>query len=344
MADFRFLATLAVLVAALALFLALAPGAAANHVQCGDVITQDTTLDSDLVCAGNGLIVEAAGVTVNLGGRTIQGTGALGSGVMVWSYDGVAIRNGTIHGFSEGVYTDGARGTALRRMVLKANRTGLRCAYAPECRVEDSVLRHNTTAIEVGSADGGDPAPTIVQHNTIRHNGTGVSISGEAGIVADNRIQQNTGDGVRNDYGKPVRIAGNTITGNGDDGVDIFYFASATVSHNWIAGNAANGVHTRETNANVADNAIKRNGGDGVLVENVDSNVTVARNVTNRNGDDGIDVDFATACCSVTVVQDNRAFHNIDLGIEAAPGTTDGGGNRARKNGNPAQCVGVRCK
>ena len=34
------------------------------------------------------------------------------------------------------------------------------------------------------------------------------------------------------------------------------------------------------------------------------------------------------------------ANDNGDLGIEAVSGVTDGGGNRARGNGNPAQCVG----
>lgn len=29
--------------------------------------------------------------------------------------------------------------------------------------------------------------------------------------------------------------------------------------------------------------------------------------------------------------------------LEAVPGVTDGGGNRARGNGNPAQCTNVAC-
>jgi len=32
-----------------------------------------------------------------------------------------------------------------------------------------------------------------------------------------------------------------------------------------------------------------------------------------------------------------------DLGIEAVPGVTDGGGNHAAANGNPAQCVNLAC-
>ena len=44
------------------------------------------------------------------------------------------------------------------------------------------------------------------------------------------------------------------------------------------------------------------------------------------------------------MVRANHAFFNADLGIFAAPGVIDGGGNKAKHNGNPAQCVGVRCK
>ena len=56
------------------------------------------------------------------------------------------------------------------------------------------------------------------------------------------------------------------------------------------------------------------------------------------NSDDGIDTDNPQ-----TTITGNIANNNGDLGIEAVPGTTDGGGNLASGNGNPAQCVGVSC-
>ena len=37
----------------------------------------------------------------------------------------------------------------------------------------------------------------------------------------------------------------------------------------------------------------------------------------------------------------NVANRNRNLGIESVAGATDGGGNRARENGNPLQCTGV---
>ena len=69
---------LGLVVGALAVMLfALQGGQAfAAHVTCGDVITQDTTLDSDLIdCPGDGLVIGADGVTLDLGGHTVDGTG-----------------------------------------------------------------------------------------------------------------------------------------------------------------------------------------------------------------------------------------------------------------------------
>jgi hypothetical protein len=77
---------------------------------------------------------------------------------------------------------------------------------------------------------------------------------------------------------------------------------------------------------------------DGIRVEPEATGTLLRANVTTRNGDDGIDVDSPATTVTTNVANDNE-----DLGIEAVAGVTDGGGNRARGNGNPAQCVGVRC-
>ena len=342
----------------LALALLFAAPASASHVQCGDVITQDTTLDNDLACGDRGLGIEGDNVTLDLGGHTIGGPGG-GVGMSVFR-DHIQIVNGTIAGFGRGVEVDGPRGTTLRHVALERNGTGLHCQYAPECHIEDSLLRHNSVGVRAASADGGDPAPMVVRRNAISDNDTGVFITGEAGLITDNRIERNAFFGVMNDYGHPVRIARNVVTTNGSDGVNIFFGADATIVGNHISRNTRNGVAVygagasyEHTVAIVEGNRIERNGRDGVLVENWEVTATVQRNDTSRNGDDGIDVDFGAFtpdpdCCFNATVTANKAFFNGDLGIEAAQGTstgtTDGGGNKAKHNGNPAQCVGVSCK
>ncbi len=58
----------------------------------------------------------------------------------------------------------------------------------------------------------------------------------------------------------------------------------------------------------------------------------------NSFGENGIEV-----IAPGTFIGWNTATKNGDLGIEAVPGVTDGGGNHASGNGNPLQCVNVRC-
>jgi hypothetical protein len=63
------------------------------------------------------------------------------------------------------------------------------------------------------------------------------------------------------------------------------------------------------------------------------------------NGDDGIEIGEGGAIPGSSVVLTrNTANDNGDFGIEAAPGVTDGGGNKASGNGNPLQCLNVFCK
>ena len=62
-------------------------------------------------------------------------------------------------------------------------------------------------------------------------------------------------------------------------------------------------------------------------------------NTATGNADDGIDVQSAA-----TTLTQNTANANDDLGIEALPGVTDGGGNMASGNGNALQCTNVFCK
>jgi hypothetical protein len=75
-----------------------------NHVRCGDVITQDTTLDSDLIdCPGDGIVIGASDITLDLGDGIYLGpeTG-----------DNVARRNFTLGNCDDGVDGGGNRAFA----------------------------------------------------------------------------------------------------------------------------------------------------------------------------------------------------------------------------------------
>jgi parallel beta-helix repeat protein len=80
-------------------------------------------------------------------------------------------------------------------------------------------------------------------------------------------------------------------------------------------------------------NVVRSAGGDGVRVESSATGSLLEGNVAVRAADDGFDV-----AGPATLIR-NRAFRNGSLGIRAGLGVTDGGANRARANGDPAQCT-----
>src|SRR4051812_27856408 len=97
---------IATLLAGFAL-LASPVSAHAAHVQCGAVITADTTLDSDLVgCPQDGIVIAAGNVTLDLNGHTISGTGTAAGirGAAGPTLANVVIRGrGTVTAFRVGI-------------------------------------------------------------------------------------------------------------------------------------------------------------------------------------------------------------------------------------------------
>ena len=76
----------------------------------GAVLTTDTTLTADLVdCAGDGLVVGADGVTLDLNAHVVGGDSVedpSDTGIRVCGYDGVRVTHGTVQGFYRGVVFD----------------------------------------------------------------------------------------------------------------------------------------------------------------------------------------------------------------------------------------------
>jgi len=87
------------------------------------------------------------------------------------------------------------------------------------------------------------------------------------------------------------------------------------------------------------DNIAANNVHAGIHVRPLSHGTLVAANLAQFNGGgDGILVDNPR-----TTITANTADDNLDYGIEAVAGVTDGGGNTASGNGNPAQCLNVAC-
>jgi hypothetical protein len=109
------------------LFVALAIPSAAQaggrDVACGATITSDTKLRADLTnCPGDGLVVGKDGITLDLGGRTIDGSGAEnGHGIRLNGRRGVKIKGGTVQEFATGVGLDASDGNSLTGITVRGS-------------------------------------------------------------------------------------------------------------------------------------------------------------------------------------------------------------------------------
>ncbi|HEX5858356.1 MAG TPA: NosD domain-containing protein [Microbacterium sp.] len=263
----RLAAASTVFAVSLATVLVAAPAHAADPPMCGDTIMTDTVLTADLVCDGStdGLIIGAAGVTLDLGGHTISGPGAYATpraGVRVAQLSGVTVTRGTVSGFQSGVVLDEAWGASVTKLAVVGNDQGINLAGGGGHRVAQ---------------------------NTVSDNGRdGIRL----GLSARNTVTQNTVDG--NVWGITVAngssanvVSRNAVTGSEAVGLSSFDRTTGTVfSQNTVAGGWGEGIVTSDdtTSNTVSQNKSIANGGTGIRV----ANALVVKNTATDNGGQGI--------------------------------------------------------
>jgi parallel beta-helix repeat protein len=328
---------LRLLVAGAAALTALVLGtdqAKANHVTCGDTITADVTLDSDLInCPNNGILIGADQITLDLNGHRVDGDNELVDpcpesefcdfGIVNDGHDGVTIKDGSVKQFGQGVAVFGAKRNRLRAVSAVGN-------------TFNGILMFRA-------------ARSRVRRSTASENGLTTDFPGMALIESNNN-----------------RIARNTLSGNGDLGLFMVESNRNHIRYNAVRGNPEDGMIIHGDGNKIVRNRLSRNGGgilitivtdhrravgnvirrnrvrgarrDGIAIDSVPKRTLITGNRVFGSGGDGIDVES-----SKTKLSRNHARRNHDLGIEAVPGVIDGGGNKAHANGDPRQCTNVSC-
>ena len=330
----------------------------ASHVHCGDVLTQDTTLDSDLNCPAGpidpstgqsypALSISADGVVLDLAGHAIRQEGeASGSRAIQIAAadhcpDDVVVQDGTIDGdvdidpcsyrvlFSHLTFADGSE--------LSGRNNGP--AIVEHSRFEGvdgrggigiwgtAVIRNNVFEggyqiwIRGGGLPGELPGPSIAD-NVISDMYRGIYLFKGGGEIARNRISGSDDSAIQ------VVVAGASIHDNvisrNNTGIRLGY-GSAYIEHNVINHNLADGIHVGDASyATIEDNSISGNGGNGVWAGAYpDGPLTTAHVLTNRvigNKLDGIHMDICLQ--HDPLVQDNTFDRNGDDGIDVVASPT----------------------
>jgi parallel beta-helix repeat protein len=357
-----------VLVAAIAcvLFALSADQALANHVECGDTVTQDTTLDSDLIdCPGDGIVIGAPYLTLDLNGHTIDGVGEssliCNSGIQngkfdlcgpeISGHDGVTIRNGVIRDFFWGIIVFRAEGNRIERTLTTRSGRGI-LMLGSDSQVEDNVAAGNDAGIALG-------VNNRVEDNSVVGNRLGMSLLGDGNRLRRNSISDNTDTGL-SVFTAANRIRENRVTGSGI-GMLIGY-SNNRVSGNWVSendrgillnGSEADGnLITRNSvsanasgivmefgadNNRIESNSTRGNQSEGIAIRlgfgsngPSDGNVLL-RNAAVGNGTDGI---LVAATNADTLVKGNIADRNGDDGIDVEDSRTTVSHNTANGNGD----------
>jgi large repetitive protein len=254
---------------------------AGSNVSCGQTLTQSTTLANDLVdCSGNGLLVGADNIRIDLNGHTIDGTNARKPGTAAIQTKGrranVTIVNGTVTDFYfYGVGLSG-RGNAVRKMTVRNIGAGCKagdvCAgiflmSCRRCTIADSVVSNAVHAFGVNGIDVYDSP---------------------GARVARNRVQRNAGQGISMFQSPASRIVGNTSDDNKENGIHVNSGSDST----WVTGNEARGNRDAgiavgaSRKAHVLGNEVSGNGDLGLLLFDLDD--SVARGNRARGNGTGI--------------------------------------------------------
>jgi Right handed beta helix region len=268
--------------------LALLPSAAsAQPVACGQVITEDTRLDSDLSCIGSGpaLTIGADGVELDLQGHRV----AIGDiGVLNEGHDRVTITNGALHGEPYGLPLL-LRGADYNRISdVQAGSAG-----GPAVWLEDS--DHNRIErSSLGAELGGVTVREGSDHNLITRNtlyaglGWGLSIRESDGNVASRNFF---------DYAAEIAEASLIVGAGADDTI----LRRNLIEANWDKDGVW--IEAETTGTLLERNEVRRSPGDGIQVDSPFT--TLTRNVSYDNGGWGI-----LAVAGVIDGGGNAAFSN----------------------------------
>ena len=251
---------------------------------CGEVLTRSTLVTNDLAdCPGDGLVIGAPRIIVDLGGHTIDGTG-LGAGIHNDGHADVTVRNGIVHEFDYGVLLlPETRGNVVEHLGLGLN--------------------------QIAAVELFDVSASQVRDNSLVDNGVGIAlVSGTRdSVVAGNSVIDSGGASLLVRDSRENQLESNSVAGGGDLGIGLERASDNVVLGNSVAGSSDGGIEVRfgSDDNRIEGNTISGSGDHGILVSESDGNELVG-NAAHHLSDSGITLDAADE----SVVWGNDVQHN----------------------------------
>lgn len=198
--------------AALSLTAFAAPLTMAASPSCDSTITSNTTLDSNMACAGSGITIGSNNVVLDCAGYSITGNGPYSSsnGVYLLGVSGATVKNCTISGYNYGIHAYYADSNTLTGNTLSSNSNGIYMREGRGNTLSNNTLTSNSTGIHLFNTGNN----SVTQNNIATFNQqVGMVFYGTFG----NTVRANTITGNNNIYSSGMAFQNsysNTITNN----------------------------------------------------------------------------------------------------------------------------------
>lgn len=329
-----------------------------NPPACGQVITKNTTLNADIgPCFGDGVIIGADGITLNLNGHSIIGDALKRddmAGIRVPIRNNVTIENGAVTGFDDGIFVNSGGGNTFTNLNVHDNigpgtnpngqggypdfGDGILLQHSAANKVVNSTITHNGTYDGIGIF-GLDSNFNLIQNDTISKN-----TAGAAGVALSAFLE--LGDPRRSQSLYENNIIGNTIDDNDAAGITGVGNTNAKYLNNDVERNGLdrdtypnNGIGLQperssnpDLNNVVENNKVIGSGVDGIQALQGASGSLIKNNIVEGSNVNGYPygagdlVDYSYSCTANTWVGNTySAFGGVLPSCLAATNTLAGG-------------------
>jgi parallel beta-helix repeat protein len=298
----------------------------ADQAGCGQVLTRSITLSNDLLaCAGDGLVIGTGGITVDLNGHLVQGTG-LGAGVRNPGHHDVTIRGGTIRNFDSGVLLSETQRNVVAGITFdQTELAGVQLSNADGGQVRDNhVIGFSGVAFHL---TGGSSSNVVAGNTVAAGNGEAIVVEGSSdhNRLEGNRLSGSSDSGIRVDYSSNTTVVGNLVAGGSDAAITMTGAPRSVIQSNTVQGVGDAAILLTGSTANVVRyNTLGQSADAGVLLSGV-SDSLIKTNTMSHTGDAAISLGLGSS--NVRII-DNQASHSSDAGVFLG----DGVGNVVRGN------------
>ena len=308
---------------------------ASTVVTCGQTITASTRVANDLVdCPGDGLVIGADNITLDLAGHSISGINAPGSeGIADDGHGGVTIEKGTISNFFlNGIGLRSAPGSAVSKMTIRQIGAG-------------GVQGETSAGVLVKESPNTSVSKTMVSNDVSAFQSDGVDVLFSArAVISGNRLTRNAWDGMFVFFSPGTRVVGNTLDGNQNQGVEVNSGSGhILLAGNDAAGNGSNGLVVGAiSGAQIWHNTLTGNGASGLFMFDL-LHSSISHNRAHANGV-GIDLEGGQHGSRGDLVMNNDTSRNDFAGLVIANGSNNNfvAGNLSNANqGSPGNGGGI---